>query len=380
MKRFLYTWSLGFAIFSMFFGSGNLVFPILVGTESAGHSLLGSLGIILTGVLVPFLGVYAIYLFEGQLSRFFARFGNRASFYFSLLALSLMGPFGVLARCITIAHGSIHLLLPSLSLPLFSALFSLLLLGMLLSRGKLLNLLGSWLTPMLLVALSFICFYGLQHPAPLAAAESSPLTSLKIGVLQGYQTMDLLAAFFFSSFVLQRLRQREESPSEQGRLFFFASLIGASLLALVYLGLVTLGSLYKELLVGVPPQEMLGTIAKAALGPLAAPLVSVTIMLACLTTAVVLAELFSSFLRIEVTKERLSSTSSYLITLLLGCLVSTLDFAGIAKILGPILETLYPALIVLTLLNIAEQLWAWRNVRWPVAAMLASKLLSRMLF
>src|SRR5690349_22076848 len=94
MKKQLLIISTGFALFSMFFGSGNLVFPISVGVESQGHYLLGSLGILLTGVIVPFLGVLGMMLFKGDIMHFFSCFGKKGTFIFSLIALSLMGPFG----------------------------------------------------------------------------------------------------------------------------------------------------------------------------------------------------------------------------------------------------------------------------------------------
>src|SRR5262245_8338583 len=109
MKNKLLIISTGFALFSMFFGSGNLVFPLVVGKESGGHYLLATLGIFLTGVVVPFLGVIAMMLYKGDNQKFFGSMGKPATFWFPLIALSLMGPFGVLARCITVAHGSFRL-------------------------------------------------------------------------------------------------------------------------------------------------------------------------------------------------------------------------------------------------------------------------------
>lgn len=114
--------STGFALFSMFFGSGNLVFPITVGQESEGHYLLAAFGILFTGVVVPFLGVLGMMLYKGDIYSFFSCFGKKGTFLFSFLALALMGPFGVLARCLTVAHGALLLLLPNASLPLTSLL------------------------------------------------------------------------------------------------------------------------------------------------------------------------------------------------------------------------------------------------------------------
>ena len=94
MKNAWLVISTGFALFSMFFGSGNLVFPIAVGTECGGHCILAALGILLTGVVVPFLGVFGMLLYKGDLNSFFSYLGKPGIFLFSLLALSITGPFG----------------------------------------------------------------------------------------------------------------------------------------------------------------------------------------------------------------------------------------------------------------------------------------------
>lgn len=95
MKNKWFVVSTGFALFSMFFGSGNLVFPITVDQESEGHYLLAALGILFTGVVVPFLGVLGMMLYKGDIYSFFSCFGKKGTFLFSFLALALMGPFGV---------------------------------------------------------------------------------------------------------------------------------------------------------------------------------------------------------------------------------------------------------------------------------------------
>ena len=101
---------------------------------------------------------------------------------------------------------------------------------------------------------------------------------------------------------------------------------------------------------------MLGKIAMESLGTIAAPCVCLAILFACVTTAIVLASLFADFLRTEVCREKLGNKQALLITLSIGFCVSTFDFAGIAKFLGPVLEAVYPPLILLTVVNIAIKL------------------------
>ena len=153
-----------------------------------------------------------------------------------------------------------------------------------------------------------------------------------------------------------------------------SSMIGAGILSLVYFALVLLGWIYSSVLVDTPPQEMLGRIAMESLGPIAAPCVCVAVLFACLTTAIVLASLFADFLRCEVTQNRMGNKQALLVTLCIGFLVSTFDFAGIAGFLGPVLETIYPALIVLTVVNIGYKLFGVESTHWPFTLTLAAKL------
>lgn len=377
MEKKWLTLNTGFALFAMFFGSGNLVFPLIVGQESEGHYLLAAAGILLTGVLVPFLGVYGMMLYKGDIKSYFSCFGKMGTFWFSFMALSLMGPFGVLARCLTVMHGALQLLYPQLSLPLTSLILCGIIYLLTVNKNKIVSRLGTVLTPLLLLAIAVIAFFGLKEGAMSETSSSlGSWLAFKNGFFQGYQTMDLLAAFFFSTFVIKYLEKTFSSAENSSifPVFFKASLIGAGILSAVYLALVVLGWIYAPLLVATPPQEMLGKIAFEALGTLAAPFVCIAVVLACLTTAIVLTSLFADFLRKDVLQDKIGNKFSLLITLGIGFSVSTLDFSGIASFIGPILEFVYPALIVLTLSNIAHKIWGVKTSHWPVTLTVAAKL------
>lgn len=362
-------------MFSMFFGSGNLVFPVLVGQSSQGHFLLASLGILLTGVLVPFLGAFALLLFKGDQKAFFERLGKPAAFWFPLFALGILGPFGVTARCITVAYASFEPFISNLNLPLFSLFFCSVIFLICLNKKKIISRLGTFLTPLLLLSLAAIGYFGLKDLSLPAASPGTSWLALREGIVQGYQTMDLLASFFFSSLIIKTLLHNQADEKTSLKAFFYASLIAAGLLSSIYFVLVLLGSSYAQALVNLSPETMLIVIVHKALGPFAAPIVALAVALACLTTALVLASLFADFLRKEICKERLNSKLALLITLLIAFSFSTLSFSGIAAFLGPILEAIYPALILFTLLNIGFKLWGLRMIRMPVTVSLILKLL-----
>lgn len=377
MKKLGLVVSTGFALFSMFFGSGNLVFPITVGQESGGHYLLAALGILLTGVVVPFLGVLGMMLYQGDIYSFFSSFGKKGTFVFSFLALALMGPFGVLARCLTVAHGALLLLFPNASLPLSSFIMCVLIYFLTVNKNKIVSLLGTILTPFLLISIAMIAFFSLQQVEMPVATQIGGWSAFTNGFFQGYQTMDLLAAFFFSQFVIKHLYQKAAQSTQESsplNTFFKASLVGAGILSSVYLVLVVMGWMYSPLLFQQRPQEMLGLIAMESLGSMAAPCLCVAVIFACMTTAIVLTSLFADFLRKEVSKDKIHHSVALLITLGIGFLVSTLEFSGIAKFLGPVLETVYPALIVLTVFNIASKFFSLKSTHWPFTLTIMAKL------
>ncbi len=381
MKKNFLVFSVGFALFSMFFGSGNLVFPLVVGQESGGHYLWSSLGIILTGVIVPFLGVLGMILFEGDLKQFFSVLGKTGTFVFSLLSLSLMGPFAVLARCFTVAHGSLSIMFPLLPAIVTGLIFCVFIYVLTVNKSRIVPLLGSVLTPILLISIAAIAYFGFRDASSLKfVSDNSSLNNwiaLKNGFFQGYQTLDLLAAFFFSTFVIQQLKNKQSSATHSKytiSIFLKSALLGGGVLSAVYFILVSLGSFYAASLVNCPPQEMLALIATKTLGSFGAPCVCIAVVLACFTTAIVLSSLFADFLHKDVSRGKLGNKTSLLITLAIGLIVSSFGFSGIAKYLAPLVEIIYPALIMLTVVNIAHKFWGLKNSHWPVTLTLAAKL------
>lgn len=377
MKHKWLVLSIGCALFSMFFGSGNLVFPLVVGQQSSGHFELAALGICLTGVLVPFLGVFAMWLFHGDTRGFFGTMGKPAAFWFPLIALSLMGPFGVAARCIVVAHGSFRMLFPEFTLPFFSLLFCGAIYLATTNKSKMIALLGSYLTPVLLLSLAFITAMGFWYGSVEQTTSTAYLEPFLNGFFQGYQTMDLLAAFFFSMFIIKHLEDScELDPTHPSptKVFLKSAFISAGLLAAIYTALVYLGAAYAPSLSNVPPEQMLGVVAQQTLGTLSTPVLCIAITLACFTTATTLVPLFADFLRNDVLRTKISNRNAVLITLAITFSVSTLEFSGIARFLAPILEMLYPPLIVLTVLNIATKVWGVKKRYWPVVLTLLAKL------
>lgn len=212
---------------------------------------------------------------------------------------------------------------------------------------------GYVLSPLKIALLVLVIIKGFSEApeATLIAKDLSYISHFWNGLTKGYNTMDLLAAFFFAPIVISFMGSAEKDQ-HFNRFVLIASAIGAFLLASVYIGFCYLAYLYAPQLVGIPNEQLLGAIAIKILGSYAGLIVGLTVTFACLTTAIALIAAFASFIEKEVFQEKVGPIPILLGSLLLTFAVTTLEFQGIARFLNPVLEICYPALILLTFYNL----------------------------
>lgn len=352
-KKLIFTY--GFAIFAMFFGSGNLVFPLQIGTLTGANWLFGFIGLLFTGIFLPFLGLFVIKLHKGDYLSFFKEAGPLAGFVLPFVTLSLLGSFGVIPRCITVAHGGVNHIAPNLSLTLFSFIFCLCTFFLCLKDQLMVKILGKWLSPLLLGTLILLIVAGVYAAPEIVLGTPTAAETFHIGFLTGYQTMDLFAAFFFSALIFNQIKDVLPKTDDNKVIIKAAlppSIIGATMLAVIYFGFVFLGSHYGHIINITEVESFLPSIAHHILGSYAAIIIALTVFFSCLTTAIALNNIYARYL-MHITK----MPSKYFPLVLLATTgsafyISLFDFKGISAFLGPILEVTYPGLIALTIFSI----------------------------
>jgi LIVCS family branched-chain amino acid:cation transporter len=354
MKRTLFLCTLGFALFAMFFGAGNLVFPLKLGTLSQGSWPGAFSGFAVTGVLIPIMGFFAMTLYDGDYRAFFAPLGRRAGLISMTLILLLLGPLGAVARCLALCYSSVNAVYPSLSCLEFSLLAFTVVFLFSFRDKKTVTLLGKLLTPLKLITLSWLIFEGLQSSAP-ALSQSKIQNVFSQGLLEGLETLDLLAALAFSCFLIPRLKEAAKSPRDLYKMALKCGAICAALLAITYAGFCYIAARHAA---SLPERSdlLLISLSEHLMGPLGAKLTMLVVLLACLTTVIALSSIFAEFVKKELFKGALSYELSLALTLALSSLVSLLRFDGIVAFLLPIMEVSYPALIVLCIVNITSKL------------------------
>jgi LIVCS family branched-chain amino acid:cation transporter len=365
------TLTTGLAVFSMLFGAGNIVFALAVGQYAQDKNFFAIMGLLITAVGVPLLGLIAMTLYNGDYKSFFERIGKIPGFTVATIILGLIGPFGATPRCIALSYSTSKMYLPEISLPIFSLFACFFIFLCTFKRTSILEILGYVLTPLKLGSLTFIIIMGFLYLPETPATTHNELAVFLKGLKDGYQTMDLLATFFFCSVVLDCLRKNFDVSSSANYkqligITLKACCIGAGLLAMIYIGFSYVAAAYSGSLGNVSAEDLISSIAIQILGPYAGLIVSFTVTLACLTTAVALTTVFAEFIHKDLSKNRISYLAALLISLAITYAISTLNFTGIITLLAPILQLCYPALIVLCCLNILYKLFEFQPVKIPV--------------
>lgn len=335
----------GLALFSMFFGSGNLIFPLMLGRDAGASYLVSALGFVLTAVLVPCLGIIAIAFAEGDYEAIFSKmFKKNISLALIFIILLSFIPFGAGPRCVVLAHASLKTFLPTPSLWIFSALF-LGFVGYLVNdRSHLLDVLGKVLTPLLLISVAIMVTSAFLHGEVDPPTQSNTQLFMN-SLFEGYNTQDLLSSLFFSSSLIMLMKSSIPNKKEMIFTMLKGSVVGITLLTTLYVLLIAASSLHSDILIGHSGIDLVSILALHTLGPQFGLAAGVAVALACLTTAVALIMAFSQFLSTYVMNQRYQKLALP-ISLISVFLTSLLEFEGIMAIISPMMKVVYPIMLI----------------------------------
>lgn len=349
-------------MFAMLFGSGNVIFPLILGRDSGNQIFFGLLGFLLTAVVVPLLGLFSTMLSHGDYKTLLAPLGKVPSFFIIFVCMLLLGPFAIAPRCVTISYAAIKTHVPSLSLVFFSIFCTGLIFIAAVKKNMIVDLLGRFLGPLKITLLFLILFKGLCSPIHTSPARLTKMQGFVHGILSGYGTCDLLGVIFLSGLILSRLHKGMDPEKRKDSLAIIkyglqASAIGGLLLALVYAGFCIVAGFYGEQLITVERGNLFSTLAVLVMGESGGFLANVTIAVSCLATAIALTAVFAMYLHKDLSGGRLNYVAALAITCVITACIACLGFSGIMSALSPIIEVIYPILIVYVLWNMVTKLW-----------------------
>lgn len=383
---------IGSMLFGLFFGAGNLIFPMILGAK-AGAALPAALaGLLITAVGIPLLGIVSVGIsrseglidLSGRVSRVFC-------YLFTCALYLTIGPLFAIPRCAATSFtiGLQPLVGENTAVPqlIFSALFFAAVLFFALRPSKILDSVGKLLNPAFLAFLGVMLVTALFRPvndlAAVPAAGAYADGAFMAGFLQGYDTLDALASLAFGIIVIHTIRQLGVTePGAVAGSAVRAGIVSMGLMALIYAATALVGAqsfgLYADRLAdaGFTGGDAFAIIANHYFGRGGSLLLAATVTLCCMKTAIGLvtacAETF-----VELFPGRLDYSKWAVVFTGASFLISNIGLSQIITLSAPVLYFLCPLAIVLILLGIAGNRFGHdRTVyQWTMGAALAAAVL-----
>ncbi|MBX0331766.1 branched-chain amino acid transport system II carrier protein [Pontibacter sp. HSC-14F20] len=369
-------------LFAIFFGAGNLIFPLSLG-QAAGTELIPAIiGFLMTGVGLPLLGVIAIGISKNEdVQSISAKVHPIFGLLFPVVIYLTIGPLFAVPRTGTVSYeiGIAPFLSEDLktspwAMGLYSIVFFVVTYFLALNPGKVVDTIGKVLTPVLLIILTLLLAINIFSPlgeitAPLAAYKAAPFFK---GFQEGYLTMDTIGSFVFGLIVINAIRSKGvDSPRQIAKVCTTAGLIAAAGLGLVYVGLAYSGATSVQALGHLENGGLIiSQISNLQFGVSGSLILSIAIIFACLTTSIGLVVACASFFN----KLRPSiSYNKYVLGLtLISALISNVGLTQIISFSIPVLVAIYPIVIVLIALTLIGSLLRGRNAVYTWSVLLTS--------
>ena len=357
-------------LFGMFFGAGNLIFPVHLGQMAGQNALPAIIGFIITAVGIPILGVAAIGITHSDgLQTLSGKVGKGYGIFFTCLLYLTIGPLFAIPRCATVSFTTgITPLLGAdsperLYLLLFSAVFFAFVLFFSLRPGKITVWIGKIINPLFLFFFAVLMLAALLAPGAAVSAvepvEAYRSDAFFPALIEGYGTMDAIAGLAFGIVVIDVIRRmgvdNDDAIAED---VLSSGLLAGALMALIYVLSILVGAQSRGLFeLSENGGIALTQIAGHYLGGVGLFILAFTITFACLKTSIGLvtacAETFS-----KMTNGKISYRSWAILFTVFSFAVSNIGLSAIIEYSIPMLMLIYPPAIALILLAFLGKFFA----------------------
>ncbi|WP_273497606.1 branched-chain amino acid transport system II carrier protein [Peptoniphilus rhinitidis] len=351
---------IGFALFAMFFGAGNLIFPPYLGLISGHQWWVGFLGFTITDAGLGLLAIIALSKYDGNLNALASRINKTFAIIISTAIILCIGPFLATPRTAATTYevGILPIFGESVNRYLFSVIFFIVVFLLSIRSSKVVDIIGTFLTPSLLICMIILIIKGIISPIGKISETSMIDNVLQRGITDGYQTMDALAGCMFALVVINAVKTRNYSSQKtEIKATILSGIIAAVFLALIYGGLLYLGAQTSTLGiydVSTDKTSLLVDITNTTLGGVGVYILGIITALACLTTAIGLISATGNFFH-DLSKGKISYEAVVIICSIVSCIISMLGVNQIINISAPILEVLYPCTMTIVLLGLFNE-------------------------
>lgn len=368
----------GFALFSMFFGAGNVIFPPYLGFGAGTQWVNGFLSYFIADIGLALFALFTL-LKVGGSENITGHIGNVASNILMSAIILCIGPMVAIPRtAATTFEMSVAPLISGVSPVIFSVAFFIVVLLLSIRQSAVIDVVGKVLTPALLIGLLVLIIRGVISPlGHIVNPDVDSSFVIVNGIKSGYQTMDVLAALAFGIIILKSAQEKGYSDErESSKMIGAAAVIAGVLLLIVYFGLTYLGATSASLFsMDISRAELVIGIVQRLLGKTGLVIFAVVVALACMTTAVALVSSAASFFE-KLTKGRLSYAVLVTVICVSSAVISNLGLDRIVAVASPILDIVYPPTLVLIALSWFGDRLSRGVYRWAVIGALIASVLS----
>lgn len=343
----------GFALFAMFFGAGNVVFPPYIGMHAGEQWANGFLFYFIADIGLALVAMFAI-LHAGGADNITGRIGHVASKVLMCAVILCIGPMVAIPRtAATTLEMSVTPFFSGMSPVVFSIIFFAVILLLSIKQSAVIDIVGKILTPALLIGLLVLIVKGFVSPIGDIVDTGVSASEVTVnGIKSGYQTMDVLAAMAFGIIILSSADEKGYTDSKSAaKMIGIAAALSGVLLLIVYFGLTYLGATVSTVFpTDISRANLVIGIVELLLGKAGLIIFAIVIALACITTAVALVSSAASFFA-KLANDKISYGVFVVVICVSSAVISNLGLDMIIAIATPVLDIVYPPMLVLILLS-----------------------------
>lgn len=354
---------IGAALFAMFFGAGNLIFPPAIGLNAGDQWLMSLFGFMLTGIGLPVLGIIAVSEAGGTINDLAGKVGKTFSIILGSIIILAIGPLLAIPRTgATVYEIGVQPLAGNINPIIVSVVYFSITLFFVIKPSGIIDKIGKILTPILLIVTLTIIAKGIFFPIaqPVFTDITQPFSK---GFTDGYQTMDALASIVMASIVLVSLIEKGyNNKKEQISMTIKSGLIAGLGLMVIYGGLLYLGSTVSGVYASdISKSNLIINITSSLLGSTGQMALCVVVSAACLTTSIGLTAIVGNYFS-ELSGGKLSYKTIVIATILFSTVMSVVGVEQIVKLAVPLLVLVYPVAITLIILGLFGKLIKNNNI------------------
>lgn len=345
---------IGLALFAMFFGAGNLIFPPYLGLNAGTSWITGFMCFFIADVGLALVAIIAmIKTGDVSMNAITGKLGKVPSILINSLIVLCIGPFLAIPRtAATTFEMGVLPIMPNFNSWVFGAIFFGIVLALTIRPSSVIDVIGKFLTPALVVCLLGLIVIGFVNPI----GEITPhqdFNTIKEGIMAGYQTLDVLASLVFVIIIISAAKSKGYTETKETmNVVLKSSIVAAIALFVIYGGLTYLGATTSA--GGFEDYNQAGlvvAITQSLVGGYGVVVLGIIVFFACLTTAIGLTSSCASYFQ-ELTNGKASYTMVVILTVGFSYVVSNFGISTIISVAAPILTLLYPVVLVMIILTL----------------------------